>query len=737
MSTESMTLLERNMFYEAIASVDEAFNKTLLADILTTAEGKILKAGTLSDEALEKMVKDVNSSLYGFSEAFLRQVAKTGGGVDTGINKLAKEAQEKLSRTIGDITATIERAWKKSGTWIGGTGLFKPGPAISEKISYAMVEKHVAKLSGYQVDNIPKALEKLGLNKNSLKTVITAIQNGGTIPASVVDEIYLLLLKDKKIFNEIYETLGKKKMFGKDLHNYLDKAFLEGTEDITEQQIKAIKKILGQSDAHSDELAIMLLKRLKDGSVLKQQWVKFWYKKGTNTSKFMHFITCGRKSGMKAWGFAGIVCTLFRIHLVTALTPWVNERISLNALYDLLFDANAPDKKLEDVESILDPSSEVITELNSPTMYQFLSPDTDTKTLQEINEYYDKIAEAIGKELLTFVPKDAESGLGLIHYREDPDVVDPDQGPGGINEVYAPSNGRGRWYTGPFISELNEYSDSEFYQGVLSWFSSDWNNISEERIADLLVNRPSRFGLAKVAERYKHNTGGRSLWDDLDQLEYGNGFLQNALANLLFHTDINKHNISLDAMLNVTEYAHNDLPGALNIVSDPALAVLDGWWHFPPRLYDVIDVMGNLEEVEYYPEYTGEMSKNLMMEFLQEGTFELVGTDNKTTTIKVKTEDDLLNVPARAFNKFLENNALGIFKKPLYHHPYLYVLEVIGKDDNNQDVVEWNRKKNPKYISTPKNSGVADKIKKFWEDKKNKIEEEANNIEQGNEDGNP
>ena len=730
MSTESLTILERNIFYEAIASIDETFNKTLLADILETAEGKLLKSGTMSDEAFEKMVKNINSPLYGFSETFLRQVAKTGGGMDSGLSKLAKEAQEKLSKTIGEITASIDRTWKKTGTWIGGTGLFKPGPAISEKISYAMIEKHVAKLAGYSVANIPKALEKLGLNQKSLQIVITAIQNGTPIPASVVEEIYILLLKDKKIFNEIYETLGKKKMFGKDLHNFLDKAFLEGSEDITQQQIKAIKKILGQGDNHSDELAIMLLKRLQSGSWVKQKLVKFWYVKGTNTSKFMNFITCGRKSGMKAWGFAGIVCTLFRIHLVTSLTPWVNERLSFNALISMFKDSNKKDDdKLDSIEDILDPNSKVVADLNDVKMFEFLGPDQEIKSLAEVNEYYDLIAEAIGTKLLTFVPKDAETGLGFIHFREDP--TDPIN----INSVYDVSNGRGRWYTGPSLSALNNYKESDWQQAVLSWFSSDWNNIDEEGIENLLVSRPSQFGLAKVAERYAVNTGNkRSLWDDLDQLEYGDGFLQNALSNLLLHNDVTKHSINLEKILGITEYAKNDMPGALNIVEDPSLYILDGWWHFPTRLYDVIDVMGDLAEVEYYPEYTGEMPKNLYMEFLQEGSFELVGLDGETSTVKITSQEDLYDVPARAFNDFLEKNALGVFKKALYHHPYLYSYETIGTDANGLEVKEWVTKNNPEYTSTPKNSGVADEIKKYWNKKKKEIEEEADDINEGNTD---
>lgn len=741
-STQTMSNVERNIFYEALATIDETFNKNLLAEILETAEGKLLKGGTLSDEALEKLTKDVNSTLYGFSEGFLRQVAKTSGGMVEGINKKLVKATEKLGKAAERFGRYLKKSWNRSGAWIGGTGLFKAGPAISSQIRTSIVEKHIAKLANYEVSKIPAVLQRLGLSNDSIQQVIKAIQQKTAVPSKVMEEIYAILVSRgtpelEKIFNIIYKDLSKSKWFKKDILNYLDKAFMEGTEDLSQKQIAELKKLLGLPADASDELAVMLMKSIKEGSGVIKVLRKVWYKPGTDSSRFMHWVTC---KGGKFKGFFRGICVAFKLHLLTSLTPFINKHASIKAIWDKLVQNSKETKDLETLKDILNPQAAALKILNDPTRYQFLQPEKDTKTVEEINEYYDKVAEAIGTLLLTFVPTDAISGLGVFpdwYFREDPEDKAPiDEVEIDINSVYGPNTGNGRWYIGPFISELNKATDNAAFQFVLASISSDWNNIDEARVANLLTSRPSRFGIAKVAERYKE-LSGRSLWGDLDQLEMGDGLLQNFVNNFLFVGDIDKHNLpGLQDILRKPEYSKNDAAGATNIVMDPKQFIWDEWWEFPEVLYDIIETTDQIEEVEFKPEWSGYMPLDLMLSFQMAPEFIIEGLDGNKFSFKVETEDDLYEIPAKAFNDFLKKEALAPYNQDIYHHRYIYTKEVVGYDANGDELVQWNRERNPAFIGTPKNTSVKEDIEKKWKEYETKVEDGDVTPENETNDGN-
>ena len=94
--------------------------------------------------------------------------------------------------------------------------------------------------------------------------------------------------------------------------------------------------------------------------------------------------------------------------------------------------------------------------------------------------------------------------------------------------------------------------------------------------------------------------------------------------------------------------------------------------------------------------------------------------------ITVTTEEDMYNVPAKQFNNFLKNEALPPFNKDIYHHPYIYKLEVVGIDADGLEIKQWNRKQNPAYVSTPTSSGVKEIVDKKIEEYKNgTLEEEG------------
>jgi len=727
-STELMTPLEKNIFYEALASIEESFNKTLLAELAETAEGKLLKSGTVSEEAFQKMLKDTTSPLYGFSETYLKQISKLSGGVVDGVNKKLKQTTNKLLAAANRFGKFLEKSWKKSGTWLGGTGLFKSGPEISSKIRTYIVEKHLAKLAKYEVKNIPSVLTRLGLSSESVQQVIKAIQQKTAVPSKVMEEIYTILVSRatpelEKIFNTIYKDLTKSKWFKKDIKNYLDTAFLKGTKDLEEKQIKELKKLLGLPAEASDELAIMLMKEIQAGSGIMKYLRKVWYKPGTNNQRFIHWITC-KGNSFTGWGRG--ICIAFKLHLFTSLTPFINEYASIKALWNLFTDSSAEDKTLNSLKNILDPQAAAIAKLNEPTRWQFLQPDKEIKSKEEINTYYDGVAEAIGVLLLTFVPTDAETGSNIFPpwYRENPEDEAPENEID-IDSVYGANTGNGRWYTGPFISELNKATDNEVFQFILASISSDWNNIKEDQVANLLTSRPSKFGIAKVAERYKHHSG-RSLWGDLDQLEMGNGVLQNFVNNFLFVGDIDKHNLGLASILRLPEYTRNDMSGEANIVMDPKAFIWDDWWEFPEVLYDQIETEGKIVEVAFDPEYKGYMPLDLMTKFQLEPSWTIESLDgNNTYTFTVETEEDLYDIPAKVFNEFLETEALSPFKQKLYHHQYIYEQEVVGYDANGAEMIQWNRKRNPSWTGTPKDTGVKELVEQQWE----KFEEKLDNGE--------
>ena len=724
-STELMSPLEKKIFYEAIASVDESFNKTLLAELAETAEGKLLKGGTVSEEAFQKMLKNTNSSLYGFSETYLKQISKLSGSIVDGVSKQLKQATDKLGIAADRFGKFLQKSWKKSGTWIAGTGLFKSGPEISSKIRTYIVEKHLAKLAKYEVGNIPSVLTRLGLPSESIQQVIKAIQQKTAVPSKVMEEIYTILVSRatpelEKIFNTIYKDLTKSKWFKKDIKNYLDNAFIKGGENLQEKQIKELKKLLGLPAEASDELAIMLMKEIQQGSGVVKFLRKVWYKPGTKDQRFIHWITC-KGGSWKGWGRG--ICIAFKLHLFTSLTPFINEYASLKALWGLFTDSSKDSDTLDSLKDILDPQAAAIAKLNEPTRRQFLQPEQETKSKEEINAYYDGVAEAIGIELMTFVTTEAETGSNIFPpwYRENPEEEAPEKKID-TNSVYGPNTGNGRWYTGPFLNELNKATDNEVFQFVLASFSSDWNNIDEAQIANLITGRPSRFGIAKVAERYKHHSG-RSLWGDLDQLEMGHGVLQNFVNNFLFVDDIDKHNLGLASILRLPEYTRNDMPGEDNIIMDPKAFIWDDWWEFPEVLYDQIETEGKIEEVEFDPEYKGYMPLDLMTKFQLEPEFTIESLDgNNKYTFKIETEEDLYKIPAKAFNDFLENEALSPFKQKMYHHQYIYEQKVVGYDANGAEMIQWDRKRNPAWIGTPKDTGIKEIVEQQWEKFEERLE---------------
>jgi hypothetical protein len=738
-TTASMGRLERNLFYEAIASVDESVNKKVLEQIAATTEGAAMKSGTMSEEAFELLLKNSDSPLHGFSETFLRQVARTTPETITPGGKKAYDAVMGKLSAAGDMLGELMAKgykWTQSGmVRIGGTGLFNHSGLveISSKIHAALVDKYIGKLANYKIENIPKILQSIGLPSESIQSVIKAIQQGVPVTEKITKEIWTILTSRSTkelevVFKEIFDDLGKNKWFMKSLPQYLD-LMVSVSESATVAQIKKAQKtaLLKILPGFTDESLEMILRNLAKKNPVASRFRKIWYRKGTDTSRFYHWISCGGVTSI----MTKRICVVFKLHLLTSILPFFSEYASLKSIYDKLLGGGVSDKqqkKLASIKDILDPPAVIVQSLNDPTKFQFLAP-ADDKSVKAVNTYYDKIAEQLGIHLLTFVPSDQANNIGILppKYQENPEfdeeyVQDADS-------MYAPSNGRGRWYTGPLLSELNKSPKNEVSNYLLSIFSSDWNNINEGKISNILTTRPSRFGIAKLSERYKIHTN-RSLWGDLDQLSYGDGILQNFAKNLLFLTDTDKHNINLDGILRLPEYQKNDAPGSESIIVDPVQSIMNDWWEFPTELWDVQDVEGEMEEVQFYPEYSGKMPLQLMIALKAGPTFSSEDTEGQKYSMTVKSETDLWNIPATEFNKFLKNEGNAPFDKDLYQHPYIYELKVIGYDDSGAEMTQWVSKTNPKWSSVPKNSGIEKMINDKWKKEKEKIENEALNQEE-------
>ena len=729
-SAESMSILERNIFYEAIASLDGALSKKLLTQIAETTEGIALKSGTMSDEAFEIMLKNVNSPLYGFSETFLRKLAKTSTNT---IIPGGKKAYEAVMNQVSKAGAMVSEILEKGYKWthagmvkIGGTGLFNHSGLVevSSRIHAALVDKYVGQMAKYEISNIPKVLQKLGLSTESIQAVIKAIQQGVPVEEKITKEIWAILsgrgTKELEvIFKQMHKDLSTNKWFMIGVKDYLE-LMVKTTEKSTAQQIHkankdALKKLL---PGFTDESLEMILKNLAKKNPLVSRWQKIWYVKGTKTSRFINWISCGRVVNM----YAKSMCIAFKVHLLTSILPFFNNYISLKAIYERFFAGGTSEKqqrKLDTLKDIFNPPAAVVQELNDPTRFQFLSPKED-KSVTAINDYYDSIAEELGTQLLTFVPKDLENKIGFWPpaYQENPEF--DDKYVQDADSMYAPSNGNGRWYIGPLLSDLNKASDSKVVQYLLTIFSTDWNDIDESKIKNILTTRASRFGLAKLAERYRIATGNnRNLWDDLDQLSYGDGIMQNMLKNLLFHVDTNKHTIDLEEILKLPEYQKDDSIGPENIVVDPMKSMMNDWWTFPKELWDVHQVVvGNelkVMEVQFFPEYTSYMPLELMIALQAEPTFTSEDTKGNKFVMTVKSEADLFKIPAKGFNKFLRDESPAPYDKDLYHYPYIYEQEVVGYEaDGTTEIFEWVEKRNPNWTSTPKNTSVEQDIKDKW-----------------------
>ena len=452
-STEAMGALERNIFYEAIAKYDKEFNTKLLAAIADTVDGVALKSGTMSDEAFEILMKNVNSPLHGFSETFLRQVAKTSP--NTLLDGLSKKAYNAVMERLGKAGTMLSEVMERGYKWthagivkIGGTGLFSHSGLVelSTKIHAAMVDKYIGKMAKYEISQIPQVLKKLGLSQETIEAVIKAIQDGVPVSERITKEIWLKLTGKSTrelelVFKSIFDDLGKSKWFKTGVKDYLE-LMVKTTEkmtaaDINKLNIKALQKLL---PGWTDESLELILKNLAKKNIIISRLRKIWYVRGTNTSRFNHWISCGGVVNKVGRG----LCIAFKVHLLTSITPFFNNYISLKAIYDRFFaggESEKQQKKLETLKDILNPPAAVIQQLNDPTRFQFLSP-VDDKSVTAINKFYDNIAEELGTQLLTFVPKDRENKIGFWppSYQENPEF--DDEYVEGADSMYAPSNGK-------------------------------------------------------------------------------------------------------------------------------------------------------------------------------------------------------------------------------------------------------------------------------------------------------
>ena len=297
-TTASMGRLERNLFYEAIASVDESVNKKVLEQIAATTEGAAMKSGTMSEEAFELLLKNSDSPLHGFSETFLRQVARTTPETITPGGKKAYDAVMGKLSAAGDMLGELMAKgykWTQSGmVRIGGTGLFNHSGLveISSKIHAALVDKYIGKLANYKIENIPKILQSIGLPSESIQSVIKAIQQGVPVTEKITKEIWTILTSRSTkelevVFKEIFDDLGKNKWFMKSLPQYLD-LMVSVSESATVAQIKKAQKtaLLKILPGFTDESLEMILRNLAKKNPVASRFRKIWYRKGTDTSRF-------------------------------------------------------------------------------------------------------------------------------------------------------------------------------------------------------------------------------------------------------------------------------------------------------------------------------------------------------------------------------------------------------------------------------------------------------------------